>query len=166
MTGMGWKELVFESSTDRWLEPVTFVVTGGESGRSEEVHGRDAQPRMWDGLIRARDGEGSGAGVEMWHRGAGEGAEWVEVVGDYKSIVGEGEHDSNDSDEERSRPAIQFCIKRGDGVDYKQQGPGSLDKSSWGAKNGLYKIFEKSNWQQIKQELFIPGAEEDPTAHL
>ena len=162
--GNGWKELVFESLSDRWLESVRFTkLSHGEE--SEEVHERSPQPQTWDEMIKARDGEGSGAGVEMWYKKAEQGSDWVKVDGQYKSSFVEKE--SGNDDEELSRPAIKLHIKRGDGADYVQNDHKSLDPEAWGLQQGLYKAFEEIGWPKIKEDdLFIPGAEEDPTAHL
>ena len=146
----GWKELEYRSQSDTWLEPVVFTTSTPE-GEGEDVHGRDPQPETWDRLIKSRDGEHSGAGVEMWYKPAGEDSDWEKVVDGYQP---------NTADHE-VRPAIQVRVRRGEGADYKQDGKIYDDRDDF----RLDKIFKEKSWAEIKKTLLLDGMD-DPCAHL
>ena len=58
-------------------------------------------------------------------------------------------------------------MRRGEGVDYKEEGEKPVNCGRYGDYlKTLYEIFEKKDWRQIKETLFIKGAENDPTAYL
>ena len=146
----GWKELVYRSASDRWLEQVVFTTYTPE-GKSEKVHGRDPQPESWDRLIKARDGEHSGAGVEMWYKPVGEDPDWVKVVGRYQSNAAGHE----------IRPAIQVRVRRGEGADYRQDGEIYDDRDEF----RLDRLFKENSWAEIKKTLLLDGMD-NPTGHL
>ncbi|CAD6581401.1 MAG: hypothetical protein ASARMPRED_000602 [Alectoria sarmentosa] len=84
--GKGWKELVFKSVSDRWLKAPTYEIYGVHgTGATTKTNGLCAQPRVWDRVIKERDGEDSGARVEMWS--CGEEGVWEKVEGDYNAEV-------------------------------------------------------------------------------
>ena len=173
--GKGWKELVYTSASDRWLEAVVFESVAADGTVTVETNGRDAQPEAWDRKIKERDGEESGAGVEMWSRKGEEGV-WVKVEGGYHAeledqagqdyVDGNREPVSWDDGEGvgRVRPSIMVKVTRGKGSEYVQDGRSVVESES-GRK--LREMVEKLGWKEIKaRELFIPGAEDDPCAHL
>ncbi|KAF6220512.1 hypothetical protein HO133_002945 [Letharia lupina] len=177
--GQGWKELVFKSASDRWLDAVVFESRAADGAVTRETNGRDKQPGAWDRMIKERDGEESGARVEMWSRR--EGGVWRKVEGDYNAEVedpagqdcfeGNGEpvlsierQGDDESDVGPVRPSIEVRVRRGKGAEYVQDGR-SMDEHKYSRK--LREMFEKLGWKEIKaQGLFIPGAEDDPTSHL
>lgn len=163
--GKGWKELIYTSASDRWLESVTFTHRAADGTVTTETKTRDKQPGVWDRMIKQRDGEESGAGVEMWlckERGA-----WEKVEGDYNTGMEEELSQGDDEDDEdvvRARPSIMFRVTRGTGSEYVQDGS-VVDESEF--HRGLRETFETISWKEIKaRNMFIPGAEDDPTAHL
>ena len=96
--GKGWNELVFKSVSDRWLEATMFENYGAdETAATTRTHGHCAQPRVWNRIIKERDGEGSGARVEMWS--CGEEGVWEKVEGDYNAEV-EDETEQDDLENE------------------------------------------------------------------
>lgn len=120
--GKGWKELVFTSATDRWLE--------GEVHQSHHSDGivttwkddRGARPGAWDRMVKERDGLDSGACAEMWSRE--EDGVWRKVKEDYVAKVkdedGEGYGERHVL---RKRPSvIEVRVKRGQGAEYVQDG--------------------------------------------
>lgn len=177
--GEGWKELVFTSASDRWLEAVVFENYAADGTRTMTTKGREAQPGTWDRRIKERDGEDSGAYVEMWS--CKEEGVWEKVEGNYDAelgnkagqdhLAGKGEpllsyvaNEDDESDAERVRPSIQVRVRRGRGNEYVQDGRTVHDDKS---SRELREMFEKLGWKEIKaREMFIPGAEEDPCAHL
>lgn len=181
--GKGWKELVFRSASDRWLKPVTFQTSAADGTTTEKTTRRSAQPGAWDTMIKERDGKESGASVEMWT--SEEGGMWEKVEGGY----GPGREEEGDDDSEveaeteeddansngqgvlsigrlgdDESPSIEVRVRRGKGAEYVQaEKPVNEHESS----RKLREMFEKLGWKEIKaRELFIPGAEEDPCAHL
>lgn len=177
--GKGWKELVFLSASDRWLEDVVFESSAADGTMTTERHGRGAQPGAWDRMIKKRDGEESGARVEMWlckEKGVWEKVEGnyngeVEnepakdnLAGDERSVLSIGVQEGDKSDREMVRPSIKVRVRRGEGAEYVQDGS-SVDENESTQK--LREMFMKLGWKEIKaRELFIPGVEEDPCAHL
>ncbi|KAL9074844.1 MAG: hypothetical protein Q9161_001982 [Pseudevernia consocians] len=172
--GKGWKELVYTSASDRWLEAVVFEHFANGTVTTE-TNGRDAQPGAWDRMIKERDGEESGAGVEMWARKEEQGV-WIKVQGEYHAEVedkvgqdhvdGDGQLVSWDDGEGvgRVRPYIMVKVTRGKGAEYVQDGRSVVEYES---SRKLRETFEKLGWKEIKaRNLFIPGAEDDPCAHL
>ncbi len=162
--GKGWKELVFKSASDRWLKPVTFIES--MNGTSTQITtGRSAQPEAWDTMIKERDGKESGARAEMW-TSKREGV-WEKVEGQYKpGLEEEGDDESEVEDEVRDdgSPSIEVRVRRGNGAEYVQD-EGSVNEYEFSGK--LREMFEKLGWKEIKARgLFIPGAEDNPCAHL
>lgn len=133
--GKGWKNLVFKSENDHMMEVVKFTSVDQAGNRSEKVHGRNKQPGTWDRLIKERDGEGEGAGVEMWVCKKGGKREKVDAEVGYK-VRGEGEEDVG----------IEIRVRRGKGADYVQD-----------AKVGceyyveLLGIFRTMYWREIRR---------------
>jgi len=164
-----WKELVYHVQSDRWLEEVVFKTSGPGQESKDVVHGRDPQPETWDKMIKERDGEESGAVVEMWCKKAGNGNDWKKIVSDYRLEKVEEHEGEADYDEDNmgTRPAIKIRVRRGDRVEYKQDGENHVNGSYGKHLQVLYKTFEERPWVEIKEEeLFMKGAEADPTAHL
>lgn len=93
--GAGWKELIFRSASNRWFEPVVFQTAADGTVTTEETTRRSAQPGAWDTMIKERDGEQSGARVEMWTSEEG---------GDDES------------------PSVEVRVRRGKGAEYVQGG--------------------------------------------
>ena len=161
--GMGWRELRFRSASDCWLEPVTFRLVGGGQADTTKTHGRDTQPATWNQWIKARDGDGDGAGVEMWTKVSGEGKEWEKVEGDYVPTLVEKEEDNG----EENRPAVEVRVRRGKHADYVQREPKDFGENNIEYMEKFYGLFKTMSWQEIKKKgLFMRGAEDDPTAHL
>ncbi len=168
--GKGWKELVFTSSSDRWLQEVVFDRIDAHGSTTEEKHGRDEQPGTWDRMIKERDGEGSGARVEMWWCKDEKRGVWEKVAGQYSAEVDEEMDDEAVQEDDgkdslgRVRPSIMVKVTRGKGADYVQDGRAS-DEREPGRK--LREMLDTIGWKEMKaRELFIPGAEDDPTGHL
>ena len=150
----GWKELIYYAHSDIWLEDTVSQISGPD-GQSEEVNKREPQPETWDKMIKLRDGEGSGANVDMWYKnptGADDGWEKVESTYEVKFI--------NDE----PRPAIKVRVRRGEGADCRQDGEGTHG-SGYAQERGLYELFKEKTWEQIRDTLLLDG-ETDPTAHL
>ena len=135
------------------MKPVVFKSIVRDMPPTEERHEREPQPRTWDAWVKQRDGEESGAGVEMF---ACKGGVWEEVKGDY--VPEEAGGDGGGEEE----VAIEVRIRRGRGADVVQDG---VFKDEYSANLG--KLFEELSWEEIKERgLFVEGAEVDPTAHL
>ena len=191
--GRGWKELVFKSVNDCWLEASVYECYGADGTvATTQMTGRMAQPRVWDRMIKERDGEDSGARVEMWS--CAEEGVWEKVEGDYNADLedeAEGDNTEDDTDQDdpeddseqespdenegpmlsmgregddESRPSIKVRVRRGEGAEYVQ------DRRSIGEdkpSRKLREMFEKLGWKEIKaRKLFIPGAEKRPCSHL
>ena len=162
----GWQMLVFRSSSDTWMNPTKLTNICFGNGRTTEVHARDPQPETWDRMIKERDGVGSGARVEMFMKEAGEEKPWEKISGDYKPQVLDNPKDDIDVDDMAKRRSIEVRVRRGEGVDYRENGEKDVSGSYGEHLKTLYEIFEKDDWGKIKETLFIKGAEIDPTAHL
>ena len=60
--------------------------------------------------------------------------------------------------------SIEVKIRRGKGAEYVRDGNSNLEQE-FSCK--LHEMIEKIDWKEFKaQELFIPGAEDDPCSHL
>lgn len=160
--GKGWKALVLRSTSDIWLNPVVFQMRAADGTETTETHGRSKQPEAWDKMIKERDGPESGATVEMWSCKAH--GVWEKVEGAYDAEV-EDETEQDDLDEAGpARPSIEVRVRRGKGAEYTQDGTVAHESAPC---RKLRDMLEKLGWKEIKARgLFIPGAEEDPTAHL
>lgn len=160
--GKGWRELILRSTSDVWLEPVVFKLRAADGTVTLETHGRSKQPEAWDRLIKERDGPESGAKVEMWSCKA-DGL-WEKVEGAYNAEE-EDEAEQDDSDAEGpARPSIEVRVRRGKEAQYAQDGIVAHESAPF---RKLREMLEMLGWKEIKaRRLFIPGAEEDPSAHL
>ena len=160
--GKGWKELILRSPSDVWLEPVVFQSRAADGTVTPETHGRSKQPAAWDTMIKERDGPESGATVEMWSCKA-DGL-WEKVEGAYNAEV-EGEAEQDDADGVGpAQPWIEVRIRRGKEAEYAQDGRVAHESAP---SRKLREMLEKLGWKEIKARgLFLPGAEEDPSAHL
>lgn len=131
------------------------------------VGGRATEPGIWDGMVDERDGEESGARVEMWL--CEEAGAWKKVQGNYsdevKDETAQGQINLSGTSEMRKvRRSIEVKIRRGKGAEYVRDGNSDLEHE-FSCK--LHEMFEKIGRKEIKaQELFIPGAKDDPCSHL
>lgn len=164
--GNGWKELIFRSASDRWLEPVVHsTLKADENVKREETTGRSTQPGAWDKMIKERDGEESGARVEMWM--SEEEGVWEKLEGVYKPDLDEEGDDDSEVEDEAGKdytPSIEVRVRRGKGAQYMQC-VSTVTEHQYSRK--LYEMFEKLGWKEIKARgSFISGAEDDPCALL
>ncbi len=184
----GWKELVYTSASDICLEAMSYYSLPAGGPATPHTVGRDKQPGTWDRMIKERDGEESGAGVEMWL--CKERGKWEKVEGDYDAGVEEqagqddldvsgepdlsvevhgddGDDGDDGHDEEDAvwmRPSIMFKVRRGTGAEYVQDSR-VVDEEE--CERNLRETFEKIGWEDIKaRDMFIPRAEDDPCVHL
>ena len=168
----GWKELVLRSASDRWLEDVVFETDAADGTVTTETHGRSKQPAAWDRTIKERDGPESAAKVEMWCSKTDD--VWGKVEGNYnaKETKQENSDESTEvissmwarGEDSLARPSIEVRVKRGKGAKYAQDGVTAREGTF---SHKLHEMFLKLGWKEIKARgLFIPGAEDNPCAHL
>ena len=163
----GWKELVYRCESDRFLQDSirrNYVTEDGE--RYQVVRRRDPQPETWNKTIKDRDRNSSGASVEMWTKQPGKTSVWTKVEGNYDAGPVLGYEDTDDKPH-TERPAVEVRVRRGKGVKYRQDGEKPvLDGSPGEQLRRLYDLFENKPWSEIKEKLFIKGAEKNPTSYL
>lgn len=160
--GKGWKELILRSTSDRWLVAVVFQMCAADGTVRTMINGGSKQPETWDRLIKERDGQESGAKVEMWSCKA-QGV-WEKVEEAYNAEV-EDEAEQDDLDgAEPARSSIEVRVRRGKEADYAQDGMIAHERTF---SRQLREMLEKLGWKEIKARgLFVPGAEDDPMSHL
>ncbi len=92
---------------------------------------------------------------------------WEKVEREYKpGLEEEGDDGSEVEDEARDdeSPSIEVRVRRGNGAEYVQD---QRPVTEYEFSRKLHEMFEKLGWKEIKARgLFIPGAEDDPCAHL
>ena len=162
----GWKELNFYCDTDSFLQDWHLGYNVDEDGtRHELVRKRNPQPETWNKILQERDRDSSGARVELWIQRPGKDSHWTKVEGNYNAgpLLGLENQAEQDYDD---RPAVEVRMRRGKGIKYKQDGIACLHGPSGQDLRWLYDRFEEAPWPVIKKELFIRGAERDPTIYL
>ena len=167
--GKGWKELMFRSASDRWLEPVTFTASRNDSSWKEK-HDRSSQPGTWDSLIKERDGEDSGARVEMWQKLPGVDEEWKSLSTQNSPYQASGQRQTEElqtggtetsmpdhkvksfshADEiSGPRSSIIVRVSRGEGVDYTEDG---LLKGEDEFARRLTELFQRYTWKEMQEK--------------
>ncbi|KAG7009758.1 hypothetical protein G7Y79_00001g000300 [Physcia stellaris] len=139
----GFRKLIYVSIDDRflkaYLDPKATLDT------------RHPQPSTWDKLIKKRDGENSGAGVEIF-RLTKDGP--INVKDEFEYV-------QRSTWKERREP-IEVHVTQGNNAEFVQLGRCVRD---W--NQGLYDLFQKFSWKEIKElEMDAEVFNDDPSVHL
>ena len=169
----GFSELIYVSVGDRFLK-----------SKPEE-----RQPSTWNKTMRKRDGNDSGAAVEMF-RVTKNGrvrldCEYETVRTTHRAFDGASDESSrefsdgeSDTESERGyidgqpislcvrnpeeQERIEVVVRRGKGVDYVQSG-----KSLSVYEDRLHELFKTWTWKAIKEkDLYLEVWDDDPCSHL
>lgn len=163
--GKGWKELGFRSPTDEFMGSAKFMTYHPDGRVVDNTDERQTQHATWDEMIKERDGEESGASVEM--RVCRKGVR-TRVDEQYELESEEQAHDAGQDSEGAEKvdkgriEYVEVKVTRARDADYVQDGK---TESKW--DNKLLAIFSQINWKEIgENDMFIYGAENDPCSHL
>ncbi|KAH9882801.1 hypothetical protein J1614_000167 [Plenodomus biglobosus] len=150
--GNGWKELRYITRSSRMLG---FSPSRSHGSRETGNIRRQPQPSFWNKKLSNRDGEGSGAAVEVYRTLEEDDPESVLCPSRRESFEqnhAEGElKDFGLVDDEEmtrgagARKALLISVKRGDGVDYSQRSPG------YGKERDMKARFHKRSWRARKK---------------
>lgn len=139
----GFRELIDISINERLLKAYFDP--------NATLNTRDPQPSTWDKQIKKRDGESSGAAVEIF-RLTKDGS--VNVKDDFETVR------RWEKGCDILEP-IEVHVTRGKNADFVQSGKCVRD---W--NQGLYDLFQKLSWKETKElEMEAEVYDDDPSAH-
>ena len=139
----GFRNFIYVSIDDRFLK-VYF-------DPKATLNTRHPQPSTWNKLLKKRDGESSGAGVEII-RLTKDGP--INVKDEFETV-------QRSTRKVRGDP-IEVRVTRGKTADFAQSGKCVRD---W--NRGQYDLFRKHSWEEIKElEMDAEVFDDDPAAHL
>lgn len=150
--GNGWKELLYITRSSRMLG---FSPSRSHGSRETGNIRRQPQPKFWNKKLSGRDGEGSGALVQVYRTFEEDDLESVlcqsrREVFEQSPAEDELEHFGLVDDEAMTkgagaRKALLVSVKRGDGVDFAQRSPG------YGKERDMKARFNKRSWRTRKK---------------
>ncbi|KAF2854968.1 hypothetical protein T440DRAFT_514025 [Plenodomus tracheiphilus IPT5] len=150
--GNGWKELRYITRSSRMLG---FSPSRSHGSRETGDIRRQPQPKFWNKKLSNRDGEGSGALIEVFRTLEEDDPESVLCPWRRESFeqnpAEDGLKDFGLVDDEEltrgagARKALLVSVKRGDGVDFTQRSPG------YGKERDMKARFNKRSWRTRKK---------------
>lgn len=149
--GNGWKELRYITRSSRMLG---FSPSRSHGSRETGDIRRQPQPRFWNKKLLNRDGEGSGAVIEVYRTLEEDDPESVLCPSRrelFEQNPEDGLKDFGLVDDEAmtkgagARKALLVSVKRGDNVDFSQRSPG------YGKERDMKARFNKRSWRARKK---------------